>query len=77
MKSLQDQMLAEIEALREELAPEVPDYAITFEQMMQRLGPGANVGRLHKWLAEEVKAERWKKARIPGGQARTVYWKCQ
>jgi hypothetical protein len=70
-------MLAEIEAMRDEVAPEIPDYAITFEQMLERLGPGANVGRLHKRLAEEIKAGRWKKARVTGGQARTVYWKVQ
>jgi hypothetical protein len=73
--SLQDQMLAEIEALRQEIAPDIPDCAMTFEEILQSLGPNAKENKLHDWLARAVEAGSWKKARAKGGKARTVYWK--
>jgi hypothetical protein len=68
-------MMAEIEALRHEIAPEIPEYALTFEQLVEAMGPKAKENRLHDWLSAEIKAGRWKKARAAGAKAKTVYWK--
>ena len=75
MKSLQDQMLAEIEALREELAPDVPDFAMTFDELMEKLGNKASRNRLHEWLSGEVRAGRWRKSRTSGSKSTVMYWK--
>ena len=75
MKSLQEQMLDEIEALRKDMAPDIPDFAMTFEGLMDKLGNKASRNRLHAWLVSEVKAGRWKKPRTSGSKSTVMYWK--
>ena len=71
----EEAMREELEALRKEISPDIPPYAISFQQLMETMGPNIGEGRIRKWMAAEIRSGRWKKQQVIGGTNKFVFWK--